>query len=79
MWEDIKQRVRSLKEADEGGADLAPKDYDLIALLADAEALLAVVQALEETNILIANTYTIARVRAAHLALPAHLREQREG
>ena len=72
MWEDIKERLNK------------PGMYEVSLtevrrLLADAEALLAVVRALEETNILIANTSRVAGLRAAHLALPAHLREQGEG
>lgn len=39
-YELTRARVEMLKEADDGGANLSPRDYELMLLLADADALL---------------------------------------
>ncbi len=46
-WADVRAKAKGLKAADEAGARLAPIDFALIDLVADADALLAVVPALE--------------------------------
>ena len=74
MWEDIRDNLKELHEIGAKGERFFTAG-EVETLLADAEALLAVVRALEETNILIANTSAVAGLRAAHLALPAYLRE----
>ena len=79
MWEDTKQRVSELKEVDRAGASLAPRDYELIQLLADAEALLAVAQAIRAYAYSGPGGNLWETVMDNLAALPAYLREQGEG
>ena len=44
-WTDIRKRVEILKDAERTGADLSPKDFDLMAFYDDAVVLLAVARA----------------------------------
>lgn len=43
-WATMRERVEILKDAERTGADLSPRDFDLMAFYDDADTLLAVVK-----------------------------------
>ena len=80
-WTDIRKRVEILKDAERTGADLSPRDFDLMAFYDDAVVLLAVVRAIQELQERppLSDTYEAMFERGEQLdrtlaALPEHLK-----
>ncbi len=84
-WADVRGLVETLDLSEATGANLAPIDYQIMMLLNDADALLAVVEAAEfaadpkHYNEVLYGVYkldpgAIERLQKAITALPEHLK-----
>ena len=83
-YELIRKRVKMLKESEAMGASLSPRDYELIGLLAEREALIKLLKYKGDHDWTCQSTWCIdlpcdCGYDEAYQKIPEHIRKQIEG